>query len=365
MKVECQINKIRNALITAERMTGKNLTLPVLGSVFFEVKNKTLKIRATNLNIGIEIEVPAKIIKEGSVAIRGDVLSSLFSNLPPESNVYFDLINGNLSVKTKTSTILIKSIPSDDFPTIPVVSGLNFTIPSRKLVEGIKAVYYGASISDIKPEINSIYFYPNEDMLIFVSTDSFRLAEKKVKIKQKLSFDGIIIPYKSAVEIMKVFDDIDDDINISIHENQIAITGGGIYFTSRITDGTYPDYKLIIPKKPNTEAVVLKQDLISSLKVSNVFSDRFNQVTMKIKPSEKVFEIESNNQDVGENITILAGALSGDDVSANFNYKYILDCFSSVSTDSVTLSLSGNNKPMVIKPIGDASFMYLVMPMNR
>ncbi|MFA6251264.1 MAG: DNA polymerase III subunit beta [Candidatus Paceibacterota bacterium] len=365
MKIECSIDKIKNALISVERITGKNLTLPVLGSVLWVATNKTLKLRATNLNIGIEVEIPARVEKEGVVAVRGDVLSSLFSILQGDLIVKFELINGNLLVKTKTSTILLKSISHEDFPTIPIVEGEKLLVPSKKFIEGIKSVYYSASVSEVKPEIGSVYIYPEEDMLVFVSTDSFRLAEKKIKIKQKLSFGGILIPFKNVVEIIKVFDGMNDDITITLQKNQISFKTENIYLTSRVVDGSFPDYKQIIPKNPTTKSVVLKQDFISSLKISNIFSDKFNQIVLTIRPEEKIFEVESKNTDIGENTTLLAGALSGEDVSANFNYKYVLDCFQSIAGDSLSIELSGNSKPMIIRGVGDPSFMYLVMPMNR
>ena len=365
MKIECSINKIKKALTSVERITGKNLTLPVLGSVLWVATGKTLKLRATNLNIGIEIEIPAKIEKEGVVAVRGDILSSLFSVLQGDLLVKFELINGNLLVKTDTSTILLKSISHEDFPTIPIVEGENLSISNKKFIDGIKSVYYSASISEIKPEIGSVYIYPEDDMLVFVSTDSFRLAEKKIKIKQKLSFDGILIPFKNVVEIIKVFDGLEGDMKIILQKNQISFSTENIYLTSRVVNGNFPDYKQIIPKTPTTKSVVLKQDFISSLKISNIFSDKFNQVILTIKPNEKIFELESKNTDIGENTTLISGALFGEDVSVNFNYKYILDCFQSIAGDSLSIELSGNNKPMIIKGVGDQSFMYLVMPMNR
>ena len=365
MKIECSINKIKKALMSVERITGKNLTLPILSSVLWVAVGKNLKLRATNLNIGVEIEVPAKVEKEGSVAVRGDVLSSLFSILQGDLLVKFELIKGNLLVKTKTSTILLKSIPHEDFPTIPIIKGVNLLIPCKKFIEGIKAVYYSASISDIKTEIGSVYIYPEDDILVFVSTDSFRLAEKKVKIKQKLSFEGILIPFKNVVEIIKVFDGLEDDIKITLQKNQISLSTKDIYLTSRVVDGNFPDYKQIIPQNPTTKAVVLKQDFINSLKISNIFSDKFNQITLIINPQKKIFEIKSKNIDIGENTTIIFGALSGDEVLVNFNYKYILDCFQSIVGDSLSIELNGNNKPMIIKGVGDISFMYLIMPMNK
>jgi len=365
MKIECPIDKIKKALIMVERITGKNLTLPVLSSVLWIASHKSLKLRATNLNIGIEVEIPARVEKEGVVAIRGDILSSLFSILQGDMIVKFELINGNLQVRTNTSSILLKSIPCDDFPTIPIVSGSSFVLPLKKFIDGIKSVYYSASISEIKPEIGSVYIYPEDDMLVFVSTDSFRLAEKKVKIKQKLSFEGILIPFKNVVEMIKVFDGVEDDVKITMQQNQISLAINNIYFTSRVVDGNFPDYKQIIPKNPTTKTIILKQDFISSLKISNIFSDKFNQIVLTVKPKSKIFEVEAKNTDIGENTTIIAGSLEGEDVSANFNYKYILDCFQSISGDSLSIELSGNNRPMVIRSVGDPSFMYLVMPMNR
>lgn len=365
MKLECSIEKIKNALITVDRITGKNLTLPVLGSVLWVATGKTLKLRATNLNIGIEMEIPAKIEKEGVIAIRSDILSSLFSILSGNSIVSFELINNNLSVKTELNNIVLKSIPSEDFPTIPIIEGEKLVIPAIKFIEGIRAVYYSASNSEIKPEIGSIYIYPEDDILTFVATDSFRLAEKKVKIKQKLSFEGILIPFKNIIEIIKVLETVEGDITIILQKNQISFSTTNLYLTSRIIDGNFPDYKQIIPKNPTTEVVLLKQDFISSLKVSNIFSDKFNQITFNIKPKEKLFEIEAKNTDIGENITHILGALSGEDIMLNFNYKYIMDCFLSINSDSLTLEFNGLNKPMIIKAVSDSSFLYLVMPMNK
>ena len=365
MKLECSIEKIKNALMMVDRITGKNLTLPVLGSVLWVATGKTLKLRATNLNIGIEVEIPVRIEKEGVVAIRSDILSSLFSILSGDSIVSFELLNNNLSVKTKSNTIILKSISSDDFPTIPIIEGEELIISSKKFLEGVKSVYYCASPSEIKPEIGSVYIYPEDDLLVFVATDSFRLAEKKVKIKQKLSFGGILIPFKNTTEIIKVLESVDGDIKITLQNNQISFSTSNIYLTSRVVDGVFPDYKEIIPKNSATEVTLLKQDFISSLKISNIFSDKFNQITFNIKPSEKVFEIEAKNSDIGENITLIGGALSGDNILLNFNYKYIMDCFLSITTDSLVLIFNGTNRAMIIKPVGDPSFMYLVMPMNR
>jgi DNA polymerase-3 subunit beta len=110
----------------------------------------------------------------------------------------------------------------------------------------------------------------------------------------------------------------------------------------------------------------LKQDFWNAIKISNIFSDKFNQIHFYIDPAKKLFEIQTKNSDIGENKTSIDAALTGESVEINFNYKYISDCFQSIDSDSLSLQLSGTNKPMVIRPIaGDQNFMYLVMPMNR
>ena len=365
MKLECSIEKIKNAISQVERTTGKNLTLPILSSVLLIASGKSLKLRSTNLSLGVEIEIPVKIEKEGTLAISGSVLNSIFSNVSQNENVLLEEKDANLLIKTKKTQIKLKSQPHEDFPTIPTVTGTSFEIESKKLIEGIKSVYYSSSVSDIKPEISSVFMYTNNDNLVFVSTDSFRLAEKKIKTKGVPEILGILIPFKNVAEILKIFGEIQGMIKVCFNKNQMSFSSENIYLTSRIIDGIFPDYRQIIPKNFTTETVVLKQDLLNALKLSNVFSDKFNQVGLKILPKEKVFELSSSNNDIGENKTYLDAIINGENIELSFNYKYFLDCFVSIMTDSVSLKLSGNSKPIVINPVSDPSFTYLIMPMNK
>src|SRR3989338_4275315 len=159
MKLECKTEGIKNGISQVERITGKNLTLPVLNSVLLIASHNFLKLRATNLSLGIEVEIPAKVEKEGMVAISGVVLNGVFSNTLQNENVSLEDTGGNLTIKTKKSQIKLKGQPYDDFPTIPRVAGTTFEIDSKKLIDGIKSVYYSSSVSDIKPEISSVYIY--------------------------------------------------------------------------------------------------------------------------------------------------------------------------------------------------------------
>ncbi|MDP2788713.1 MAG: DNA polymerase III subunit beta [bacterium] len=365
MKLECSVEKIKNAIYKTERITGKNLTLPALNSILLFASSKSLKIRATNLSLGIEIEIPAKVEKEGVVAVSGSVLAGTFSNIFQGENMLVEGEGGNLLIKTKKNNIKLKGQSHEDFPTIPVVAGSSFKIEAKKLMDGIKAVYYSSTVSDIKPEISSVFMYSEGDSLVFVSTDSFRLAEKKIKIKKMEETLGVLIPFKNIPEILRVFGEYPGEIEVCFNKNQISFSSDDTYLTSRVIDGLFPDYRQIIPKEFNTEIVVLKQDLLNALKLSNIFSDKFNQVNFSIKPKEKIFELSSKNNDVGENRTQLDATLKGEEAELSFSQKYFLDCFQSINTDSISIKLNHSSKPMVISPVSDNSFTYLIMPMNR
>ncbi len=365
MKLECKIENLKNGISQAERIVGKNLTLPVLSSILITTSKNSLILRSTNLSIGIEIQIPAKIEREGVMAISGSVLNGVFSNFSQNENVSLEGIDGNLLVTTKKSKIKLKGQPHEDFPTIPKVAGVDFEIDSKKLIEGIKSVYYSSLVSDIKPEISSVYIYSKDDQLVFVSTDSFRLAEKKVKVKNLPEVPGILIPYKNISEMLRIFGDFNGVLKVCFNKNAISFSSDSIYLTSRVIDGIFPDYHQIIPKESTTNVVVLKQDLLNALKLSNIFSDKFNQVNLSINVKEKIFELSSVNHDIGENKTNVDAALTGENIELGFNYKYFLDCFQSITTDSMSLKLTGASKPIVIGAISDPSFTYLIMPMNK
>jgi DNA polymerase-3 subunit beta len=189
------------------------------------------------------------------------------------------------------------------FPSIPrVSSGNSFSLNAADFVKGLKAVWYSSSVSSIKPELASVYVYCENEFVVFVATDSFRLAEKRVKIKKTKDFGQILIPYKNIPDIMRVLEAIPGEVAVELDKNQISFSYEGIYLISRVVDGVFPDYKQIIPKQSATEAIVLKQDLVNALKLSNIFSDKFHQVNVKVLPQAKKCEIRTKNNDIGENV---------------------------------------------------------------
>ncbi len=365
MKIETPKERFSAAIAKVEKITGKNLSLPVLGCVFLEAKNSELCIRATNLDLGIEIRIPVKVEKEGSVAVPGGILASFVSQIQSK-NITLESVEGNLKVSTEHNATVIKSMPHDDFPKIPVIEdGKSFSIGAQEFISGLRAVWYSSSTSSMKPELSSVYVYADGDALVFVATDSFRLAEKRIPFKKAKDIPALLLPQRNVLEVIRILEDIRDEVQVKMNKNQISFAHNGIYLTSRIVDGAFPDYHQIIPKEFKTEAVLLKDDFVHALKIANIFSDAFKQVGVKVDPQKKLFELKTRNSDVGENVNKIDGALSGDAMEINFNYKYLSDSFQSLNSDSISMSFAALNRPMIMKGVSDSSFTYLVMPMNK
>lgn len=364
MKAECSKDTLRNSIQQAERVTGKNLSLPILSGILLSAQGNSLTLRATNLDLGVEIHVPAKIDGIGGVVVPGNILSGILSALP-EGKITLDVENENLTLSTANTKSVVKCLQSEDFPTLPTLSGAeSFVLPAQKFIDGVKSVWYSASVSDMKPEIASVYVYPENEDIVFAATDSFRLGEKKISVKKSIQFSRILIPYKNMIEILRILEGVEGDVQVSFTKNQISIVSGNVYLTSRIIDGVFPDYRQILPKEYVTEATMLKQDIINALKMTNLFSDKFNRVDIRVNPEKKLFEVEAKNQILGENTTKIDATLSGKEISCGFNQKYIVDCFQAIKHESVVFRFSGVGRPLVIQGVGDSSFIYLVMPLT-
>ncbi|MEK7463737.1 MAG: DNA polymerase III subunit beta [Patescibacteria group bacterium] len=368
MKIECVQEKLKESIGYMERIANKHMTLPVLSCLLFDATQKnSLTIKATNIDLGIEITIPVKTTETGVVAVPASTINSFLINaMSDDKGVVLETTQGNLKISTARNSSLIKTQQHEDFPSIPRVTDSNtFSMHSGDFVRGLKSVWYSSSTSSIKPELSSVYIYCDGEFVVFVATDSFRLAEKKVRVKKNKDFGQILLPFKNIPDVIKILEAINDEVEVSLDKNQISFSYKGLYLISRVIDGVFPDYKQIIPKSSSTEIVALKQDLVNSLKLSNIFSDKFNQINIKANTSSKICEIKTKNNDVGENITTLDSTITGEPIDINFNYKYIIDCFQSIDSDSVSLVFNGLNKPMIISPVSDTSFRYIVMPMNR
>ena len=366
MKIEVVKDKLQNVVVKAGRLAGKHPSLPILSHLLLIAKRGVLTIRSTNLDMGVEYTLPVKIEKEGVVAVPASVFSSFISNLGPVKGVFLEVEEGKLVVSAEGARATVNGSPSDDFPTIPKAEGGGFTMDPQLLLKGLRAVQYAGAVGNLKPELSSVYVYQEGEELIFVATDSFRLAEKKIPFKKSAtSFQPVLIPIKNVAEIVRMLEEEKDEIRVSLGKGQLSIEGNSFFFTTRLVEGSFPDYRQIMPKEFATEAVALKEDLLSALKLTTLFSDRFNQLRLHLDPKKKLFELSAKSGEFGESNASLPAALSGEALSSNFNHRYIADGLTALNADSVAFRFSGENKPLLIGGVADATFRYLVMPMNR
>lgn len=176
----------------------------------------------------------------------------------------------------------------------------------------------------------------------------------------------LLIPLKHAQEAAYILEHIDADIvELAASESQMSVIGSGVRYVSRVVEGNFPNYKEILPKTFETEATVLKSDFADMLRKARVFAGSDQHVGMHVYPKKKIFSATAHSAEVGEMSDTMDAALVGGDLDINFHIGYLSDCLTSIEADSITLGFSGVGKPLVIRGVSEASFTYLVMPLNR
>lgn len=364
MEIKIKQQTLIKALELVSRISTKHVTLPILQCVLIEVKNNKAIIKATNLEIGIEVTLDASVNEEGIIAVPASTLLQSTQYLP-ESQLVLKNEGEVLVIESPGTETSINSIPYDEFPTISRLEGEGGIVNRSLFSLGIKTTAFAASQSSIKPELGSIYiFQKKEHSLTFVATDSFRLMEKTVPQKGLIFDQDILIPQKNAIEIARICDLLESDPKFIVNENQASLLfEEGVYVTTRLVNGTFPDYNQIMPKEFSTNSIVLRSDLSQAFKKTNVFLNKFMQATLTV--TNDTFTVSSSNNEVGHTTDSINTKTEGEDITLNFNQRYLLDPLQHISDDSILMKFAGIGRPLVIEGVSDKTFRYLVMPMNK
>lgn len=365
MKAICSKINLKEAVGLCEKITGKNLSLPVLSNILISGEGRRLKLTSTNLEIGLGVEIPAKIEEKGMITVPAGVVNSFLSSLSTDENITLESQHNSLLILTSNTSTLIKGQPCDDFPVLPTAKEGNiFEIPVSEFISGLKSVSYAASFLNIKPEISSVYAVSDKAIpLTFVATDSFRLAEKKTNLFFP-GFKSILIPMKSVSEILRIFDGREGMLKLTLDKNQMFISLDGIDFISRLTEGVFPDYQQIIPTKFVTDAVLDKNSFSAALKTASIFSGKLNEINIGVDPESESMTISTSSSESGEHTGKIKANTTGKKLKMSFNHRYIFDCLQYIPSKEIILRFSGEEKPLIISGVDDNSFRYLVMPMN-
>ena len=374
MKLIILQNKLKQGLSVIERASSKSFILPILRNLLLKAEKNFLELSATDLEMGIKWWILAKIEKEGKITIPISILST-FINLLPEKPINLVASNQILSVECENYKTKIKGQSSEDFPIIPEISeGISFSLNSLSFCQGLGQIVDIVFPSTVRPEISGIHFLIQKDLIKMAATDSFRLGEKTLFLEKPLPIEeeiSLILPQKTAKEIINIFGEKEGELKILVSPNQILFESlmaetshPQIHLSSKLIDGEYPNYQEIIPKKYETQVVLEKQEFLNQIKAASLFSGKVNEVKFKIDPKKEIVEISSQNPETGEYHSLLPGKIKGQGEEISFNYRFLNNGLLNIKSSEVIFELNGEVGPGVLKPVGDASYIYVVMPIK-
>ncbi len=374
MKTNVLQSNLRNGLVIIERITAKSVALPVLGNVLVSCDKNFICLSATDLEIAAHFWVLSKTEKEGKITLPAKLFLQLVSSIA-EEKVELEVKNNNLIVKNNICTSQLRGQNPEEFPVIPEIKkDYTFELNIGSFCQGLTQIVDVASTSSHKPELTGVYCMLGKKMLILAATDSFRLAEKTLFFADETSVPegglSFIIPVKIVRELINVFGGTQGRIKLFLSQNQIAfeyvspeVSHPQIQLLSRLIEGEYPSYKDIIPQKHDAQFITPKADFINQIKAASYFTQKTNEISLHFIPG-KGLEITSQNPDSGEYSALIKGKCDGEEMNIDFNWKFILDGLVNIKSDEIALYAQKNGGPATLCPVGDTSYIYVVMPIR-
>jgi len=264
-------------------------------------------------------------------------------------------------------------MPSDDFPVIPEIDEQHaYTIAASDVKDALQKTVIAASKNEIRPELAGIccqFFSERYKGLVLAATDSYRLAEKTLSVSQGVDEFSCIIPSRTAYEIIRVLGGSHSDetnVRLWLSDGQIALRYGQVEMTSRLVEGTYPDYTQIIPSEFATTAIVPTDDFIKRIKAASLFtSDGVNAVSFDMNAEQKNIGISSTSTQSGEHSSEIDGEIMGQENSILLNHRYVLDGLQHIAGSSVRFLVNSSEQPCMFRPADTEDYLYIVMPIRQ
>ncbi|MEK7673171.1 MAG: DNA polymerase III subunit beta [Patescibacteria group bacterium] len=367
MKLFCTQKDLDYAINIVSKAISPNNTLPVLNNILLKAEGKKLYFSSTNLEIAISCVIDADVRGEGSITVPAKLLSGYVALLTDEK-VELSLVEGlNLAINSSNSSTKIKCISSDEFPLIPKVEkGQEFGIKIDTFYEAINQVVFAASMNTSRPVLSGVLMYSVGDEIKLVATDSYRLAEKGIKLEKKIT-DEIycIIPARTMMELAKVISKAQGkEVKVNVSKNQILFTVDGIELISRLIEGKFPDYEKIIPKGTLTKVEVSVEDLSLVLKRVGLFArENNNSIKLSVTNDGKML-VASEETKVGEEKAEVVIKITGENNKISLNGQYLLDVLTYITDDKVELVMNDKSSPGLIRPIKEDNYVYIIMPLK-
>jgi DNA polymerase-3 subunit beta len=364
MKFSCQKEDFLKSIQNVQRAIQPNNTLPILNNVLIRAEGKKVILTGTNLEIAIESYFDADIENEGAFTIPIKILSSYVTLLSNEEIKIKLEGEGFLAIKQGNSETKIKGIPIDEFPLIPKIEkDVKVEVKADELKEMISQVGFAASTNQSRPVLMGILFEISGDTIKQAATDSYRLAERRLNIGEKIEKDiKIIIPSKTLLELSKVISG-SSKVNIMIGKNQIVFEWENFKLISRLIEGMFPNYESIIPKTSSVKVVTKRDELLIALRKIAIFAVEKNGSIQMSATNDGILNIFTEKTLTGECKEKIKSEINGSNTKTSINANYLIDVLQNISTEQIHIEMGEKLTPILIKPLNKDDYINIIMPL--
>jgi DNA polymerase-3 subunit beta len=375
MKVSCLQENLAKGLGIVGRAVSPRSTLPVLGNILVATDGGRLKLSATDLEVGITCWIGAKVEETGATTVPSRTFIDLVSTLPP------GLVDMELIVRTQTlnlraarSEANIKGIDAQEFPIVaaPDEDAKGIPIDPGVLRAAIEQVAFAAATDESRPILTGVLAQFENEELTLAAADGFRLSVRTVRLDDAISDPfRIIIPASALTELRRVSSDQDEPIIVRVtpERNQVIFELTDVLLVSQLIDGTFPDYRQIIPRERHTHSVLGTAPFLKACKMAQIFArDAANISRIQIDPGSGLepgrLRVSATAAETGEDVSELDASIEGEAIEIAFNVKYLIDVLSVISAPQVSLDTTTASSPGVIRQVGNELFTHVIMPMH-
>jgi DNA polymerase-3 subunit beta len=371
MKINVERGAFLKALSHVQSVVERRNTIPILSNVMVEAAKGQVKLTATDLDIEIVEALPADVLRNGAATAPAHMLYDIVRKLPDGAQVQVELMageSGRLQVSAGTVRFELACLPKEDFP--QMAAGAlphRFRLAADDLKRLIDKTRFAISTEETRFYLNGIYVHAakeDKETLRAVATDGHRLARFELELPEGAGdMPGVIVPRKTIGELRRLLDDADGAIEIALSDTKIQFAFNGVDLTSKLIDGTFPDYQRVIPSG-NDKALSLeaKEFGLAVDRVSTISADKTRAVKLGIAKDKVTLTVI--NPESGTATEELAANYSATPIEIGFNAKYVLDITSQVEGKSVRFLLSDAGSPTVIEDPDDLRTLYVLMPMR-
>lgn len=355
------------ALTKVQGIIEKKHTLPILANVLIEAtRNGEIIVTATDLEVGLKSKYKADVLEDGKITLSAKKLFEIIKELPDKEISFNSKNNFWVEIKCDKSIFNLVGLSPDEFPKFPEIEKNETNIDNNLINEMIEKTIFSVSNDETKFNLTGIFIKKEEDNLIFVSTDGHRLSLISKEIYGKLDNkfnDGFILPKKGIIELKKILENMEDNINIGISENNFSVNNEYTTLIMRMVDGEFPDYNRVIPEKGKNIAIINKDKFLHSLRRISILSNEKSR-GVKIKLEKNLIILTSSNPDLGDAKEEVDIVYEGDEISIGFNAKYIIDILQVLKNENIKFYLKDNISPGRISPEDSDEYLSVIMPMR-